>query len=232
MKTFLMSSKDNTTKFTFLSALTLICFLLAGLPTVFGQGTAFIEMEGLSVIAQDDAVAEELPVARQVMIENVETQRYLFCTGEAMTGNQGDEGGWLQSPAVVGSDANYYNRAVWSVQKNRDGSYYITDVTTNRYLFCTGEVFNGNRGDEGGWLQSPKVVGSDANYYNRAMWLLEKNSDGTYYIINKETHRYLFPSGDAIKGNRGDEGGWLQSPPVVGTDANYYNRAKWKIIEL
>ena len=179
MKTLILSKNSQglttTTKFTFLSTMTVLCFLLAGLQSVFAQGIAFVEMEDLSVLAQGDAVAEELPVARQVMIESVETKRYLFCTGEAMTGN---------------------------------------------------------RGDEGGWLQSPGVVGSDANYYNRAMWLLEKNSDGTYYIINKETHRYLFPSGDVIKGNRGDEGGWLQSPAVVGSDANYYDRAKWKIIEL
>ncbi|MEH2241721.1 hypothetical protein [Nostoc sp.] len=48
------------------------------------------------------------------------------------------------------------------------------------------------------------------------------------------TKRYLFSDGNPIKGNRGDEGGWLassrfESPKVVGTDANYYNRALWTI---
>ncbi|MDF5731862.1 MAG: hypothetical protein PUP92_28615 [Rhizonema sp. PD38] len=48
------------------------------------------------------------------------------------------------------------------------------------------------------------------------------------------TKRYLFSDGEPIKGNRGDEGGWrassgFESPKVVGADANYYNRALWKI---
>jgi hypothetical protein len=50
-----------------------------------------------------------------------------------------------------------------------------------------------------------------------------------------ETKRYLFSDGTPIKGDRGAEGGWLASsgfasPKVVGADANYYNRAYWKII--
>jgi hypothetical protein len=54
-------------------------------------------------------------------------------------------------------------------------------------------------------------------------------------IENQETKRYLFSDGSPIKGNRGSEGGWLASsgfasPNVVGADANYYNRALWKII--
>jgi hypothetical protein len=44
----------------------------------------------------------------------------------------------------------------------------------------------------------------------------------------------LFSDGNPIGGNRGAEGGWLASsgfasPNVVGADANYYNRAIWKI---
>ena len=51
--------------------------------------------------------------------------------------------------------------------------------------------------------------------------------EGTYIIENVETERYLFQDGEKIKGNRGDEGGWLassgfQAPPVLGADANYY----------
>ncbi|MCE2719012.1 MAG: hypothetical protein ACK6A9_16135 [Dolichospermum sp.] len=56
-----------------------------------------------------------------------------------------------------------------------------------------------------------------------------------YTIENLETKRYLFSDGSPIKGDRGAEGGWLASsgfasPNVVGADANYYNRAYWKII--
>ena len=55
-------------------------------------------------------------------------------------------------------------------------------------------------------------------------------------IENQETKRYLFSDGQPIKGNRGDEKGWaassgFESPKVVGADANYYNRALWKIIQ-
>ena len=51
---------------------------------------------------------------------------------------------------------------------------------------------------------------------------------------NTETQRYLFQDGEKIKGKRGDEGGWLassgfQAPPALGADANYYNRAYWKL---
>ncbi|BAZ27592.1 hypothetical protein NIES4074_00190 [Cylindrospermum sp. NIES-4074] len=115
----------------------------------------------------------------------------------------------------------------------------IENLVTKRYLFSDGDPIKGNRGDEGGWLissgfASPKVVGADANYYNRALWKIIP-SGNSYLIENQETKRYLFSDGDPIKGNRGDEGGWLissgfASPKVVGTDANYYNRALWKII--
>ena len=38
-----------------------------------------------------------------------------------------------------------------------------------------------------------------------------------------------------MKGDRGSEGGWKMSsgfaaPPTLGTDANYYNGAYWKVI--
>ena len=115
----------------------------------------------------------------------------------------------------------------------------IENLETKRYAFSAGDPIKGNRGDEGGWLsssgfQSPNVVGTDANYYNRALWKITPAGD--YFVIeNVETKRYAFSAGDPIKGKRGDEGGWLsssgfQSPNVVGTDANYYNRALWKII--
>jgi len=116
---------------------------------------------------------------------------------------------------------------------------FFESQETKRYLFSTGEPIKGQRGDEGGWLassgfESPKVVGADANYYNRAIWKIIPNGD-SYLIENQETKRYLFSTGEPIKGQRGAEGGWLassgfESPKVVGTDANYYNRALWKII--
>jgi hypothetical protein len=51
------------------------------------------------------------------MLKNVNTNRYLFSTGKKHTGADGNEGGWLKSPELVGADANYYNRALWYIVK-------------------------------------------------------------------------------------------------------------------
>jgi len=181
-------------------------------------------------------------VNKTVFIENLETKRYLFSDGNPIKGNRGAEGGWLassgfESPKVVGADANYYNRAYWKIIPS--GEYFlIENLETKRYLFSDGSPIKGNRGAEGGWLassgfESPKVVGADANYYNRALWKILPTNGG-FLIENLETKRYLFSDGSLIKGDRGAEGGWLassgfESPKVVGADANYYNRAIWKI---
>ncbi|MGF1979166.1 MAG: hypothetical protein RMY30_026735 [Nostoc sp. CmiSLP01] len=179
---------------------------------------------------------------KPVLIENQQTKRYLFATGEQIKGERGNEGGWLassgfESPKVVGTDANYYNRAIWKIIPSGD-SFLIENQETKRYLFSDGEPIKGERGNEGGWLassgfESPKVVGADSNYYNRALWKIIPSGD-SFLIENQETKRYLFSDGEPIKGERGNEGGWLassgfESPKVVGTDSNYYNRALWKI---
>jgi hypothetical protein len=179
---------------------------------------------------------------KTVFIENLETKRYLFSDGSPISGDRGAEGGWLASsgfasPKVVGADANYYNRAYWKIIPS--GEYFlIENLETKRYLFSDGPAIQGNRGDEGGWLASsgfasPNVVGADANYYNHALWKIIPTNGG-FLIENLQTKRYLFSDGAVIQGNRGAEGGWLASsgfasPNVVGADANYYNRAIWKI---
>ena len=119
-----------------------------------------------------------------------------------------------------------------------DTSVFIENKETKRYLFSDGEPIKGERGAEGGWkassgFESPKIVGADANYYNRALWIIYQSGDD-FIIENKETRRYLFCDGEPIKGERGAERGWkatsgFESPKIVGADANYYNRASWKI---
>ena len=178
------------------------------------------------------------------IIENVETLRYLFQDGEKIKGNHGDERGWkassgFQAPAVVGADANYYNRAYWKIIPQGDDKYFIENVETLRYLFQDGQKMEGNHMDEKGWkassgFEAPAVVGADANYYNQALWKFIPQGGDKYFIENVETLRYLFQDGPKIKGNPGDEGGWkassgFESPAVVGADANYYNRAYWKL---
>ena len=117
--------------------------------------------------------------------------------------------------------------------------YFIENVYTQRYLFQDGPKIEGDRGDEFGWkassgFESPKCVGADDNYYNRAYWRFLPQGGDKYLIENVETERYLFQDGPKIKGKRGSEGGWLAStgfeaPKCVGADENYYNRAYWKI---
>lgn len=172
-----------------------------------------------------------------VLIENLETKRYLFSDGSIISGNRGAEGGWSASPNVVGADANYYNRALWVIRKQGD-AFLIENLETKRYLFSDGSELSRSRGSEGGWLassgfQSPKLVGADTNYYNRALWVIAPQGSA-FLLANLETKRYAFSDGPNFTGSRGAEGGWLassgfQSPNAVGADANYYNRALWLI---
>ncbi|XP_046862323.1 uncharacterized protein LOC124455738 [Xenia sp. Carnegie-2017] len=170
------------------------------------------------------------------LIENVLTKRYLFSAGDKIEGNRGDEGGWLSSPNCVGADANYDNRAYWKFVPRGNGKYFIENLKTERYLFQNGNKIKGDRGAEGGWTSNPGFgvplcVGSDANYFDRAYWKLEPQGEDRYFIVNVQTQRYLLQEGSKIEGNRGDEGGWLKAPKCIGTDANYYNRAFWKILK-
>ena len=176
------------------------------------------------------------------IIENVETQRFLFQQGPKIKGNRGDEGGWkassgFESPSVMGADANYYNLAYWKIIPQGNGVYFIENEETQRYLFQDGPKIKGNRGDEGGWkASSGSVVGADANYYNLALWKIIPKGGDRYFIENAETGRYLFQDGPTIQGNRGDENGWkassgFEAPSVVGADANYYYRAHWKLLK-
>ncbi|AUX43549.1 uncharacterized protein SOCE26_049990 [Sorangium cellulosum] len=174
---------------------------------------------------------------KPVLIENVESKRYLFSDGPALSRERGAEGGWGPSPNVVGADANYYNRALWIIRKAGE-CYLIENLETKRYLFSTGHPLSGPRGAEGGWLassgfESPKLVGADANYYNMALWVFQPQGSA-FLIANYETKRYAFSDGPALSRERGAEGGWLassgfESPKAVGADANYYNRALWVI---
>ncbi|ERT03546.1 lectin domain protein, partial [Lyngbya aestuarii BL J] len=49
-------------------------------------------------------------------------------------------------------------------------------------------------------FESPKIVGADANYYNRALWIIHQQGDN-FIIENQETKRYLFSDGEPIKGS-------------------------------
>lgn len=159
-----------------------------------------------------------------VRIVSAVTQRMLLGDGPTIT-RTGAEGGWLSSPPVIESDANYYDLANWNLEAV-DGYFTIRNIKTGRFLFSTGEPITTD-GAEGGWLQSPKVLGSDANYYDRALWEITRTQDG-FLIRNKADRRLLFSVGEVVR-ESGAEGGWSGSPAAVSADANYYNRAIWRI---
>jgi hypothetical protein len=170
------------------------------------------------------SITEQMEIA-VVTLKNKETNRYLFSTGEKSVSSDGSEGDWLKNHPIVGADDNYYGRAKWHLIKTGE-FYLLKNRETNRYLYSTGEK-SVKDGSEGGWLKSPPVVGADANNYERAKWDMIKTGD-FYHLKNKETNRYLFSVGEKSV-NDGSEGGWLESPSIVGADDNYYDRGKWHI---
>ena len=150
-----------------------------------------------------------------VKLKNVITNRYLFSAGDAVTSSK------ASSAPVLGADANYYNRADWLLKRVRDG-YTLKNRETMRYLRSEGKPV---QGAEGGWLNSPPVVGPGGKFDGGEVWELNKSGD-SYLLRNRSTGRYLFMTGEPVKES---EGGWLNSPVVVGTDLDYYNRAVWNI---
>ncbi len=59
---------------------------------------------------------------KEILIENVETNRFIFSDGPPIKGDRETEKGWLlssgfESPKIVGADANYYNRALWKISE-------------------------------------------------------------------------------------------------------------------
>ncbi|KAM7450662.1 hypothetical protein ABFA07_001661 [Porites harrisoni] len=176
------------------------------------------------------------------IIQNYETMRYLYMEGERIE-KRGDEGGWLEetgreAPPAVGAYSNFYNRTYWRLLPQGEGKYLIENVETRRFLFQSGPKITGDRGDENGWQEStgfeaPPVVGADDNYEDRAYWRFLPVSDNKYFIENIATQRYMLQDGEKLKGNsRREEGrGWsrLKGPPTLGADANYFNRAYWRL---
>ena len=117
------------------------------------------------------------------------------------------------------------------------GTSFIESVLTGRYAFdaCKATVDPMNRGSEGGWnhknVKSARCV--DGNYYDKAMWRFLSRDDGTFFIEAKTSNRFLLDPGEKIDPkNRGAEGGWVGEnvQPVVTADANYNNRAIWRLV--
>ena len=150
-----------------------------------------------------------------VKLKNVITNRYLFSAGDVVTSSA------ASSAPVLGADTNYYNRADWLLKRVGDG-YTLKNRETRRYLRSEGEPV---QGAEGGWLNSPPVVDTGGNFDGGHIWELIEAGDN-YQLRNRLTGRYLFMTGEPVKEV---EGGWLNSPGVVGADDNYYNRAIWAI---
>jgi len=174
-------------------------------------------------------------MAEIVKLKNLETHRYVFCQADKNE-TEGSEGGWIQPKTqdkpLIGADANYYNRAMWEVEK-RGEDILLRNHESRRLVFDQGPKFELQRGAEGGWIgpNTKKALSADANYYNLAIWKVQHNSNGSISLINTQTKRMLFDSGDKFEGAAGAEGGWIGAhiKPLLTTDANYYNRAMWVV---
>ena len=72
----------------------------------------------------------------------------MFQDGPKIKGSRGAEKGWkassgFEAPAVVGADANYYNRALWKIIPRGGDKYLIENLETKRYLFQDGPAIKG-----------------------------------------------------------------------------------------
>ena len=159
-------------------------------------------------------------------MKNVRTKRLMFSPGSTVV-ERGSEGGTSLGTRILGSDANYYNRAFWKILNHGQGRYLFENYKTRRYLFSEGDVLQGNRGCEGVAAEAPPCLGSDANYDNRAVWKIVHQGDGKYFIESVVNFRYVLSYGEPPVRK---EGGWHRSPKCVMTDGNYENRALWEII--
>ena len=72
------------------------------------------------------------------------------------------------------------------------------------------------------------MVGTDANYYDRAEWKLIPQGHNMFLIEGKNSGRYVMVD-ETIRS--GGEGGWSEAPAVLAADENYYGLALWKFVE-
>ncbi|XP_028395716.1 uncharacterized protein LOC114519745 [Dendronephthya gigantea] len=159
-------------------------------------------------------------------LKNLKTKRLLFSSGARVEKKRGSEGGVSNENSIFGSDANYYDRVWWKISNDGQGRYLFENHRTKRYLFSMGDEIPGDRGCEGGITEAPLCLGSDDNYDNRALWRII-NKDGKYLIENVVNLRYVLSEGEPPTH---DEGGWIGAPRCVMADANYEDRALWRII--
>ncbi len=164
-----------------------------------------------------------------IQLKNLKTERYALSTGKAFSGKITSD--FSKAPKVVGTDNNYYDRANWKlIPVSNTNYFYLKNVITNRYLLCPNEPIRTTDAQDGGWSKNKAIVGSDANYYNRAQWKITKTyvkGKVGYLLYNVKTNRLLMSTGS--KPTK-DEKGWTKSPKLVSADANYYHRAVWHIL--
>ena len=103
----------------------------------------------------------------------------------------------------------------------------LKNYATGRYLSLQSggsEDIRDIRAREG--YGSMKLIGTDLNYYDDALWIIKKRSDGTRFIEHWHTGRYVLDPSLAVKA---PEGGWLSAQQLLASDANYYNLADWNM---
>lgn len=184
---------------------------------------------------------------KSVYLKNVKTNRILSSTGKDLTNEEGREGGWSNSPSVVGADNNYIDlatrkeRGKWQMipVSDSDNLYILRNYATQRYLLATGEIVDDFiNAIESEWLTKERlayarglkletyinchscsgIVGADKNYDNRGLWRITQVENGAYLIQNVNTNRFLFSTGYKVKDREFES---LKIPAAQGESNNF-----------
>eukprot|EP00427_Karlodinium_veneficum_P045801 CAMPEP_0169301698 /NCGR_PEP_ID=MMETSP1016-20121227/68401_1 /TAXON_ID=342587 /ORGANISM="Karlodinium micrum, Strain CCMP2283" /LENGTH=188 /DNA_ID=CAMNT_0009394351 /DNA_START=1 /DNA_END=564 /DNA_ORIENTATION=- len=133
------------------------------------------------------------------------------------------------------ADANYYNRALWKIVEHEEG-ILIESVITGRYLFDSApdDHVGNKRGQDGGWINE------EVSEFNKMIANFLDQLEGGVLLESVVSGRYLFDStpgiasdGAHVADKRCQDGGWGHEgiKPAVMADANYHNKALWKIVQ-
>jgi hypothetical protein len=187
-----------------------------------------------------------------VFIESVANERYLSEAGpDGRVGSIRErEGGWTgkNNKPVVSADADYYNRARWKLVPTFDKNTRLVVGKRVRLMpnfkQVPGKATEGplRPGDVGELIEDYKGLDTYQVRFNGITHWYEEGTIGylsqpdEFFIESAVTERYLFEAGpeDKVGSIRGREGGWKSenNTAVLTADANYYDRAKWKIVPV
>lgn len=149
-----------------------------------------------------------------IVLTNLKNKRVIISEGACPVQEEGD---LEHSTLIVDTKHNSGKRQEWLVIKNDDKTVSLQNRHTQRFLYSTG---NPPTKDEGGWLESPSILGTAHEFDERSRWYVEKVGENIYKFKNKVTQRLLFSTNEEDIHKKGE---------VVGADKNYYDLSVWQV---